>query len=66
MSDGKKRLDESMSREALQKSLTGKTGTRPAVEDMIISPSGQVQPKPPTTTTPQNTGSSGGSNRGDK
>jgi hypothetical protein len=43
---GKRRLDESFSREGLKKSLTGSTGTRPAVENLKISPSGQVQRKP--------------------
>lgn len=45
MGDDSKRLDESLSIDALRKGLSGTANTRPAVDRLEISPSGQVQPK---------------------
>jgi len=64
MADGKKMLDESFSKEALRKSLEGTTGTRPALRNIQISPSGQVQPRPSSPSQPgSSTSTSGGSQK---
>jgi hypothetical protein len=68
MAEEKKRLDESLSNRVLQKSLTGKTGTKPALERIQISPSGQVQPRTPASSpsTTQSTPNTVGSVKTDK
>jgi len=61
--DGK-RLDESLSINSLEKSLTGKVNVRPALSRITISDTGHVQPSattPAAPPAPTNTGSSGGS-----
>jgi hypothetical protein len=68
MTDDNKRLDESLSIDSFQKSLTGKVNVRPALDRITISETGHVQPKttpsspPPASTTGGSGGSSGGSN----
>ena len=67
MVDNRKQLDESLSIDALQKSLTGKANVRPALDRIEISPSGQVQPKSLSTEAPASaTRGSGESLRSDE
>lgn len=65
MADDRKRLDESLSIDALRKSLTGNANTRPALSRIQISPTGQVQPKDSETgPTSQQSGTGGSGDAG--
>jgi hypothetical protein len=64
VADDRKRLDESLSIDALRKSLTGNANTRPALSRIQISQTGQVQPKDSETAPASQQGSTGGSGGG--
>jgi hypothetical protein len=46
MADENKRLDESLSIDALRKSLTGQANTKPAFDRITVDANGQVEVKP--------------------
>jgi len=49
MTDENKRLDESLSIDALRKSLTGQANTKPAFDRITVDANGQVEVKPAAT-----------------
>jgi hypothetical protein len=68
MPNEKTRLDESVSIDALRKSLTGRANVRPAFDRISVDADGQIEIRPAQGTPPAdtNSGSGGGSGNSDK